>query len=110
MASADGCLSELSVPVSEHRAWATAMNNLGILPVGLRGPPLLSDSVCIQRFDPGLLPPINPLMGGPLSLVPPPPCPPDMPIIKEIIHCPSCTLFPQNPNLPPPSMRERPRL
>ncbi|KAK1903038.1 Ecto-NOX disulfide-thiol exchanger 1, partial [Dissostichus eleginoides] len=43
MASADGCLSELSVPVSEHRAWATAMNNLGILPVGLRGPPLLSD-------------------------------------------------------------------
>ncbi|KAK5920315.1 hypothetical protein CgunFtcFv8_024137 [Champsocephalus gunnari] len=64
MASADGCLSELSIPVSEHGAWATAMNNLGILPVGLRGPPLLSDAVCIQRFDPGLLPPINSLMGG----------------------------------------------
>ncbi|XP_034089927.1 ecto-NOX disulfide-thiol exchanger 1-like isoform X2 [Gymnodraco acuticeps] len=105
---ADGCLSELSIPVSEHGAWATAMNNLGILPVGLRGPPLLTDSVCIQRFDPGLLPPINSLMGGGLSLVPPPPGPPDMPIIKEIIHCPSCTLFPQNPNLPPPSLRERP--
>ncbi|KAI4785116.1 hypothetical protein KUCAC02_037962, partial [Chaenocephalus aceratus] len=30
------------IPVSEHGAWATAMNNLGILPVGLRGPPLLS--------------------------------------------------------------------
>ncbi|XP_063743260.1 ecto-NOX disulfide-thiol exchanger 1 isoform X2 [Eleginops maclovinus] len=105
-----GCLSDLSVPVSEHGAWATAMNNLGILPVGLRGPPLLSDSVCIQRFDPalGLIPPINPLMGGALSLVPPPPVPPDMPIIKEIIHCKSCTLFPQNPNLPPPSTRERP--
>ncbi|KAM9344389.1 ecto-NOX disulfide-thiol exchanger 1 [Pholidichthys leucotaenia] len=38
-----------------------------------------------------------------------------MPVIKEIIHCKSCTLFPQNPSktlnllyLPPPSTRERP--
>ncbi|XP_034429251.1 ecto-NOX disulfide-thiol exchanger 1 isoform X2 [Hippoglossus hippoglossus] len=70
---------------------------------------LSSDSLCIQRFDPGLglIAPINPMMAG-ISLVPPPPAPPDTPVIKEIIHCKSCTLFPQNPNLPPPSMRERP--
>uniref|UniRef100_A0A8C9Z7N1 Ecto-NOX disulfide-thiol exchanger 1 n=1 Tax=Sander lucioperca TaxID=283035 RepID=A0A8C9Z7N1_SANLU len=96
-------------PLSDPGAWATAMNNLGILPVGISGQPLVSDSLCIQRFDPGLglIAPINPLMAG-ISLVPPPPVPPDMPLIKEIIHCKSCTLFPQNPNLPPPSTRERP--
>ncbi|MEQ2236538.1 Ecto-NOX disulfide-thiol exchanger 1 [Ilyodon furcidens] len=67
------------------------------------------DSLCIPRFDPGLgiIAPINPMMAG-ISLVPPPPVPPDVPVIKEIIHCKSCTLFPQNPNLPPPSTRERP--
>uniref|UniRef100_A0A8C5GBL9 Ecto-NOX disulfide-thiol exchanger 1-like n=1 Tax=Gouania willdenowi TaxID=441366 RepID=A0A8C5GBL9_GOUWI len=67
------------------------------------------ESLCIQGFEPGLgiLTPINPMMAG-ISLVPPPPIPPDVPVIKEIIHCKSCTLFPQNPNLPPPSTRERP--
>ncbi|XP_074550711.1 ecto-NOX disulfide-thiol exchanger 1 isoform X2 [Halichoeres trimaculatus] len=115
MASADGVGSlgaeqnHLSVPVSDHGAWATAMNNLGIMPVGISGQQLVSESLCIQRFEPslGLITPINPMMAG-ISLVPPPPVPPDMPIIKEIIHCKSCTLFPQNPNLPPPSTRERP--
>ncbi|XP_070693678.1 ecto-NOX disulfide-thiol exchanger 1 [Pempheris klunzingeri] len=101
--------NHLSVPVTDHGAWATAMNNLGIVPVGIGGQQLVSDSLCIQRFDPGLglIAPINPMMAG-ISLVPPPPVPPDVPIIKEIIHCKSCTLFPQNPNLPPPSTRERP--
>ncbi|XP_049450302.1 ecto-NOX disulfide-thiol exchanger 1 [Epinephelus fuscoguttatus] len=101
--------NHLSVPVADHGAWATAMNNMGIMPVGISGQQLVSDSLCIQRFDPGLglIGPINPLMAG-ISLVPPPPVPPDMPLIKEIIHCKSCTLFPQNPNLPPPSTRERP--
>ncbi|XP_059198375.1 ecto-NOX disulfide-thiol exchanger 1 [Centropristis striata] len=107
-----GCVGEqthLSVPVSDQGAWATAMTNLGIVPVGLNGQQLVSDSLCIQRFDPGLglIAPINPLMAG-ISLVPPPPVPPDMPLVKEIIHSKSCTLFPQNPNLPPPSTRERP--
>uniref|UniRef100_A0A672JAI0 Ecto-NOX disulfide-thiol exchanger 1 n=1 Tax=Salarias fasciatus TaxID=181472 RepID=A0A672JAI0_SALFA len=98
-----------SVPVADHGAWATAMNNLGIVPVGIGGQQLVSDSLCIQRFDPGLglLTPINPIMAG-ISLVPPPPVPADVPLVKEIIHCKSCTLFPQNPNLPPPSTRERP--
>lgn len=58
-----------------------------------------ADSLCIQRFDPGLglIAPINPMMAG-ISLVPPPPVPSDMAVIKEIIHCKSCTLFPQNPS------------
>ncbi|XP_008293635.1 ecto-NOX disulfide-thiol exchanger 1 [Stegastes partitus] len=101
--------NHLSVPVADHGAWATAMNNLGIMPVGISGQQLVSDSLCIQRFDPGLglIAPINPMMAG-ISLVPPPPVPSDLPVIKEIIHCKSCTLFPQNPNLPPPSTRERP--
>ncbi|XP_034614321.1 ecto-NOX disulfide-thiol exchanger 1 isoform X3 [Trachemys scripta elegans] len=50
--------------------------------------------------------PINPMIPG-MGLVPPPP-PTDVPVVKEIIHCKSCTLFPPNPNLPPPSTRERP--
>ncbi|XP_014861355.1 PREDICTED: ecto-NOX disulfide-thiol exchanger 1-like isoform X2 [Poecilia mexicana] len=115
MASADGPgnlgaeQNPLSIPVADHGAWATAMNNLGIMPVGISGQQLVSESLCIPRFDPGLglIAPINPMMGG-ISLVPPPPIPPDVPVIKEIIHCKSCTLFPQNPNLPPPSTRERP--
>ncbi|KAM3862249.1 ecto-NOX disulfide-thiol exchanger 1 [Diretmus argenteus] len=101
--------NHLSISVNDHGAWATAMNNLGIVPMGINGQQLLPDSLCIQAFDPGLglITPINPMMAG-ISLVPPPPIPPDMPVIKEIIHCKSCTLFPQNPNLPPPSTRERP--
>ncbi|ELK38386.1 Ecto-NOX disulfide-thiol exchanger 1 [Myotis davidii] len=69
------------------------------------------DSICVPGFDPGLnmmtgITPINPMIPG-LGLVPPPP-PTEVTVIKEIIHCKSCTLFPQNPNLPPPSTRERP--
>ncbi|GAA6108191.1 ecto-NOX disulfide-thiol exchanger 1 isoform X1 [Tachysurus ichikawai] len=101
--------THLNVPVADPSAWATAMNNLGIMPIGLTGQQLVSDSICIQGFDPnlGIIAPINPMMAG-ISLVPPPPVQPELPIIKEIIHCNSCTLFPQNPNLPPPSTRERP--
>ncbi|KAL7881760.1 hypothetical protein AOLI_G00086080 [Acnodon oligacanthus] len=101
--------SHISVPVADPGAWATAMNNLGIMPMGLTGQQLVSDSICIQGFDPnlGIITPINPMMAG-ISLVPPPPVQPELPVIKEIIHCKSCTLFPQNPNLPPPSTRERP--
>lgn len=57
------------------------------------------DSLCLQRFEPslGLLTPVSPMMAG-ISLVPPPPAPPEVPVVKEIIHCKSCTLFPQNPS------------
>ncbi|RXN20979.1 ecto-NOX disulfide-thiol exchanger 1 isoform X1 [Labeo rohita] len=101
--------SHINVPVADPGAWATAMNNLGIVPMGLTGQQLVSDSICIQGFDPnlGIITPINPMMAG-ISLVPPHPVTAELPVIKEIIHCKSCTLFPQNPNLPPPSTRERP--
>lgn len=39
------------------------------------------------------------------SALPPPPTSQGT---KEIIHCKSCTLFPPNPNAPPPTTRERP--
>ncbi|XP_043912771.1 ecto-NOX disulfide-thiol exchanger 2-like isoform X2 [Protopterus annectens] len=92
------------VPVSDQAAWATAMNNLGMASLGISGQSLLTD------FDASLgmmtgIPPINPLMPG-LGMVPPA-IPSDMPVVKEIIHCKSCTLFPPR-NLPPPSTRERP--
>ncbi|KAH0631012.1 hypothetical protein JD844_004474 [Phrynosoma platyrhinos] len=95
----------MGLGMSDPTAWATAMNNLGMAPVGIAGEPLLPD------FDPALgimtgIPPINPMMPG-LGMVPPP-IPSDMPVAKEIIHCKSCTLFPPNPNLPPPTTRERP--
>ncbi|XP_010727137.1 ecto-NOX disulfide-thiol exchanger 1-like [Meleagris gallopavo] len=72
---------------------------------------MLTDSICVPGFDPSLsmmtgITPINPMIPG-MGLVPPPP-PTDVPVVKEIIHCKSCTLFPPNPNLPPPSTRERP--
>ncbi|XP_041652816.1 ecto-NOX disulfide-thiol exchanger 2-like isoform X4 [Cheilinus undulatus] len=63
-------------------------------------------------FDPNLsmmtgITPLNPLMPG-LSMVPAP-LSQDVPLVKEIIHCKSCTLFPPNPtDLPPPAMRDRP--
>ncbi|XP_075752771.1 ecto-NOX disulfide-thiol exchanger 2 isoform X3 [Pelodiscus sinensis] len=92
----------MGLSMSDLTAWATAMNSLGMARMAQ---PLLPD------FDPALgimtgIPPINPLMPG-LGIVPPP-IRPDMPAVKEIIHCKSCTLFPPNPNLPPPATRERP--
>ncbi|XP_049729359.1 ecto-NOX disulfide-thiol exchanger 2 isoform X2 [Elephas maximus indicus] len=94
----------MTLPMSDPTAWTT-MNNLGMAPMGIAGQPILPD------FDPALgmmtgIPPITPMMPG-LGIVPPP-IPPDMPVVKEIIHCKSCTLFPPNPNLPPPATRERP--
>ncbi|XP_030056399.1 ecto-NOX disulfide-thiol exchanger 1 isoform X2 [Microcaecilia unicolor] len=102
--------TQLTMSVTDPTAWATAMNNLGMVPVGLAGQQLVSDSICVPGFDPNLsmmtgISPINPMMAG-ISIVPPPPV--GLPIIKEIIHCKSSTLFPPNPNLPPPSTRERP--
>ncbi|XP_006166543.1 ecto-NOX disulfide-thiol exchanger 1 isoform X1 [Tupaia chinensis] len=116
-AAADGLGSiaidttQLNMAVTDPTAWATAMNNLGMVPVGLPGQQLVSDSICVPGFDPNLnmmtgITPINPMIPG-LGLVPPPP-PTEVAVVKEIIHCKSCTLFPQNPNLPPPSTRERP--
>ncbi|KAK3558351.1 hypothetical protein QTP86_017244 [Hemibagrus guttatus] len=117
--------SSLGMPMSDPNAWATAMNNLGMAPMGMTGQPLMSGySPIIQdhcsranfilnqaNFDPSIgmmtgIAPMNPMMPG-LGIVPPP-ISQDLPIVKEIIHCKSCTLFPPNPNLPPPATRERP--
>ncbi|KAF4104631.1 hypothetical protein G5714_013962 [Onychostoma macrolepis] len=97
--------NSLAMPMSDPNAWATAMNNLGMAPMSMTGQPIMSD------FDPSLgmmtgIAPMNPMMPG-LGIVPPP-VSQDIPIVKEIIHCKSCTLFPPNPNLPPPATRERP--
>ncbi|KAI2660428.1 Ecto-NOX disulfide-thiol exchanger 1 [Labeo rohita] len=99
---------ESSDLVSSHLRWSftsfalTSLASLWLCSYG-------SNSICIQGFDPnlGIITPINPMMAG-ISLVPPHPVTAELPVIKEIIHCKSCTLFPQNPNLPPPSTRERP--
>ncbi|XP_048349445.1 ecto-NOX disulfide-thiol exchanger 1 isoform X2 [Sphaerodactylus townsendi] len=117
MAAADGLgsisldTSQLNMAVTDPAAWATAMNNLGMVPVGLAGQQLVTDSICVRGFDPTLsmmsgITPLNPMLPG-MGLVPQPSAT-EVPVIKEIIHCKSCTLFPPNPNLPPPSTRERP--
>ncbi|XP_030595589.1 ecto-NOX disulfide-thiol exchanger 2 [Archocentrus centrarchus] len=72
---------------------------------------LIHISLLPPDFDPNLgmmagITPMNPMMPG-LSMVPAP-LSQDVPVVKEIIHCKSCTLFPPNPNLPPPATRERP--
>ncbi|KAM7389176.1 hypothetical protein PAMP_023169 [Pampus punctatissimus] len=97
--------NSVTMPMSDPNAWATAMNNLGMPPMGITGQPLMPD------FDPSLgmmagITPMNPMMPG-LGMVPAP-LSQDIPVVKEIIHCKSCTLFPPNPNLPPPATRERP--
>uniref|UniRef100_A0A3Q1H2P7 RRM domain-containing protein n=1 Tax=Anabas testudineus TaxID=64144 RepID=A0A3Q1H2P7_ANATE len=97
--------NSMTMPMSDPNAWATAMNNLGMPPMGLTGQPLMPD------FDPNLgmmagITPMNPMMPG-LGMVPAP-LSQDVPVVKEIIHCKSCTLFPPNPNLPPPATRDRP--
>ncbi|MED6290879.1 Ecto-NOX disulfide-thiol exchanger 2 [Characodon lateralis] len=58
-----------------------------------------------NNFDPNLgmiagITPINPMMPG-LGMVPAP-VSQDVPVVKEIIHCKSCTLFPPNPKLDQP--------
>ncbi|XP_069026819.1 ecto-NOX disulfide-thiol exchanger 2 isoform X1 [Embiotoca jacksoni] len=97
--------NSMTMPMSDPNCWATAMNNLGMPPMGITGQPLMPD------FDPNLgmmagITPMNPMMPG-LGMVPAP-LGQDLPIIKEIIHCKTCTLFPPNPNLPPPATRDRP--
>uniref|UniRef100_A0A8D2LAZ4 Ecto-NOX disulfide-thiol exchanger 1 n=1 Tax=Varanus komodoensis TaxID=61221 RepID=A0A8D2LAZ4_VARKO len=103
--------TQLNMSVTDPAAWATAMNNLSMVPVGLAGQQLVTDSICVRSFDPSLgmmagITPLNPMLPG-MGLVPQLSAT-DVPVTKEIIHCKSGTLFPPNPNLPPPSTRERP--
>ncbi|KAM7417312.1 hypothetical protein PAMA_017125 [Pampus argenteus] len=102
-------MDSVTIPMSDHNAWATAMSNLGMAPISMTGQQLMPD------FDPSLrlmtgIAPINPMI--PSRGLAPPPLSQDVPVVKEIIHCKSCTLFPPNPsksyNLPCPATRERP--
>lgn len=61
-----------------------SMNNYGMMPPTIMTAPDIMSTAAPP--DPNLL--LNP--------------------VKEIIHCKSCTLFPPNPNAPPPTTRERP--
>ncbi|XP_010784727.1 ecto-NOX disulfide-thiol exchanger 2-like [Notothenia coriiceps] len=93
----------MTMPMSDPSVWAQAMSSLGMPPLNMMGQQLMPD------FDPSLglmtgITPINPMMPG-LAL---PPLSQDAPVVKEIIHCNSCTLFPPNPDLLPPATRERP--
>ncbi|XP_068437566.1 ecto-NOX disulfide-thiol exchanger 2-like isoform X2 [Clinocottus analis] len=97
--------NSMTMPTLDHSAWANAMSNLGMPPLTMTGPQLMPD------FDPSLglmsgITPINPMMPGlgPAAR----PLPQEAPVVREIVHCKSCTLFPPNPNLSPPAMRERP--
>ncbi|KAI3351569.1 hypothetical protein L3Q82_020407, partial [Scortum barcoo] len=120
--------NSMTMPMSDPNAWATAMNNLGMPPMGITGQQLMPGvtsspgrmccvisfiffSLLPPDFDPNLgmmagITPLNPMMPG-LGMVPAP-LSQDVPLVKEIIHCKSCTLFPPNPNLPPPATRDRP--
>ncbi|XP_043927642.1 ecto-NOX disulfide-thiol exchanger 1 [Protopterus annectens] len=105
--------SQFNLSVTDPAAWATTMSNLGMVPVGLTGQQILPESLCISGFDPNIsmipagIMPINPLTSG-INLMPQALVPTDLSVIKEIIHSKGCTLLPPNPNIPPPSTRERP--
>ncbi|XP_061647927.1 ecto-NOX disulfide-thiol exchanger 1-like isoform X2 [Phyllopteryx taeniolatus] len=85
------------------------------------GSAVASDSVCMPKLEPllGIMATtVNPVTAavGPVVLPPrphptlPPAPSPDTPLpaVKEIIRHNGCMLFPQNPNLSPPSTRARP--
>ncbi|XP_058505905.1 ecto-NOX disulfide-thiol exchanger 2 isoform X4 [Solea solea] len=87
--------NSITMPMPDPNPWATAMNNLGMPPIGIPGQPIMPD------FDPNLgmmagITPMNPMMPG-LGIVPAP-LSQELPVIKEIIHCKTCTLFPPNPS------------
>ncbi|XP_017772369.1 PREDICTED: ecto-NOX disulfide-thiol exchanger 2 [Nicrophorus vespilloides] len=66
-----------------------SMNNFGMMPPMMAAAATASDNL--------ITPPNN---ADPNLMINPP--------VKEIIHCKSCTMFPPNPNAPPPTTRERP--
>lgn len=45
--------TQLNMSVTDPTAWATAMNNLGMVPVGLPGQQLVSGKLCLEFGDVG---------------------------------------------------------
>ncbi|KAK4872811.1 hypothetical protein RN001_014840 [Aquatica leii] len=79
----------------------SGMMNMGYPMVGMN---MIVDPSMMSMNNYGMMPPMitpdpNMLTPDPAMLMSP---------AKEIIHCKSCTLFPPNPNAPPPTTRERP--
>ncbi|KAI3351567.1 hypothetical protein L3Q82_020405 [Scortum barcoo] len=107
--------NSMTMPVSDPSAWATAMSNLGMPPISMTGQQLMpghhsktkEEESERQRADDWHRPHKSHDVRPGLGLAPPP-LSQDVAVFKEIIHCKSCTLFPPNPNLPPPATRDRP--
>uniref|UniRef100_A0A3B4WMQ5 Ecto-NOX disulfide-thiol exchanger 2 n=1 Tax=Seriola lalandi dorsalis TaxID=1841481 RepID=A0A3B4WMQ5_SERLL len=100
-------MQEISLQAWNKIAYDSIAKNLKVLCVTAAAV-LLCVSFPTPDFDPrlGLMTgtgPINPMMPS-LGLAPPP-LSQDVPVVKEIIHCKSCTLFPPNPRN---ALRERP--
>lgn len=103
----DSCDSSLSsthdvVPMQNSPAgmWG-GMVNMGYPMVGMN---MIVDPNMMSMNNFGIMPPmitpdLNMMQPDPSMLIGP---------TKEIIHCKSCTLFPPNPNAPPPTTRDRP--
>ncbi|KAK5640045.1 hypothetical protein RI129_010856 [Pyrocoelia pectoralis] len=87
-------------PTIGPNMWS-GMMNMGYPMVGMN---MIVDPNMMSMNNYGMMPPMitpdpNMLTSDPSMLISP---------VKEIIHCKSCTLFPPNPNAPPPTTRERP--
>lgn len=85
----------LGPPVSHTHGYGPL--SMGIIPHegAIMGPPMLNPEQIISeatsQIISGAMPPSVGTHGT-----------------KDIIHCKNCTLFPPNPNAPPPTTRERP--
>uniref|UniRef100_A0A1Y1N679 RRM domain-containing protein n=1 Tax=Photinus pyralis TaxID=7054 RepID=A0A1Y1N679_PHOPY len=87
-------------PTLGPNMWS-GMMNMGYPMVGMN---MIVDPNMMSMNNYGMIPPMitpdpNILTSDPNMIMSP---------VKEIIHCKSCTLFPPNPNAPPPTTRERP--
>lgn len=97
------CVSLVLAEESVNRARTCELKSTGfIVSVFCFSSPNLGNNLTsLSDFDPNLgmmagITPLNPLMPG-LGMVPAP-VSQELSLIKEIIHCKSCTLFPPNPS------------
>jgi hypothetical protein len=81
------------------------MADPGMMGIGQSMPQPLPQAGEADECNPQWGMPQYPVMGG---MIPPQEGVLPGGIAKEIVHCKSCTLFPPNPNVPPPTTREVP--
>ncbi|KDR14923.1 ecto-NOX disulfide-thiol exchanger 2-like [Zootermopsis nevadensis] len=83
--------------------------NMNMMGGGMMGDPsIMSMGQMGQYGMMGGMMPDGSIVGPDGTMIPSDPSMLAGPMVKEIIHCKSCTLFPPNPNAPPPTTRERP--